>query len=111
MKRMDLKLKKNGIIKQITKKVGATMFERKKYLKWIDEVRDTEFIKVITGVRRSGKSMLLKMVEQKLLESGVLTSQIVFLNFESAAFDMIKNNADLKTIEVIHVVDFLWEEV
>ena len=87
------------------------MFERKKYLKWIDEVRDTEFIKVITGVRRSGKSMLLKMVEQKLLESGVLTSQIVFLNFESAAFDMIKNNADLKTIEVIHVVDFLWEEV
>lgn len=72
------------------------MFERKKYLKWLDEAKDTEFIKVITGVRRSGKSMLLKMIEQKLLESGVSKLQIVFLNFESTEVDHIKNNTDLK---------------
>jgi len=72
------------------------MFERERYIKWFKEVKGTEFIKVITGVRRSGKSMLLKMIEQKLFESGVSKSQIVFLNFESSEVDHIKNNADLK---------------
>ena len=72
------------------------ILERKKYLKWVAEVKDTEFIKVITGVRRSGKSMLLKMIEQKLLESGVPKSRIAFLNFESSELDHIRNDADLK---------------
>jgi len=72
------------------------MFERKQYSKWIEMVRNTEFIKVITGVRRSGKSMLLRMIEQKLLERGIQQSQIVLLNFENPQLDAIKTHQDLK---------------
>ena len=73
------------------------MFVRERYMGWIKIAINTEFVKVITGVRRSGKSMLLRMVEQQLYDEGVLPSQIIFLNFESAAVDEIKNYQALKT--------------
>ena len=59
------------------------------------DAKDTEFIKVITGVRRSGKSTLLLMFKEYLLNSGVLEKNIIYINFESAIFDDIKNYKDL----------------
>jgi hypothetical protein len=44
---------------------------------------DTEFIKVITGVRRSGKSYLLLMIKNMLLERGVKEQCIIYINFEN----------------------------
>ena len=93
------------------------MVVREKYLAWIKNAIDTEFIKVITGVRRSGKSMILKMIEQKLLERGVTEAQIVFLNFESAELDHIKTNSDLKdyvkslTLPSNKKIYFLFDEI
>jgi len=93
------------------------MVERKKYLNWIDEVLDTEFIKVISGVRRSGKSMLLKATQQKLLERGIMASKIVFINFESAHFDHIKTSDHLKNyiedleLNLLEKVYFLFDEI
>lgn len=48
--------------------------------------QDTEPVKVVTGIRRCGKSSLLKLMVQHLLESGVSREQIVEMNFESHAF-------------------------
>ena len=53
------------------------------YLKKLIAFQDTEPVKVITGIRRSGKSSLLKLMIQHLLDSGVSAEQIVEMNFES----------------------------
>ncbi len=71
------------------------MIIRKKYLNRLIEAKDTEFIKVITGVRRSGKSMLLLMFKEYLLENGVSEKNIIHINFESAIYDEIKDYKDL----------------
>ena len=42
---------------------------------------NTKFIKIITGVRRSGKSYLLLMIKDKLLSMGVDEDQIIYINF------------------------------
>ncbi len=57
--------------------------------------KDTEFIKVITGIRRSGKSTLLLMFKDYLLKNGVKQENIIHINFESGLYDNIKNYKDL----------------
>ena len=59
------------------------------------DAKDTDFIKVITGVRRSGKSTLLLMFRDYLLANGVKEENIVYINFESAKYDDIKDYKDL----------------
>ncbi len=44
---------------------------------------DKNLIKVLTGVRRSGKTVLLQQIQEYLLENGKISNQIVYLNFES----------------------------
>ena len=71
------------------------MIIREKYLKKMIDAKDTDFIKVITGVRRSGKSTLLLMFRDYLLANGVKEENIVHINFESAKYDDIKDYKDL----------------
>ena len=71
------------------------MIIREKYLKKMIDAKDTDFIKVITGVRRSGKSTLLLMFRDYLLANGVKEENIVYINFESAKYDDIKDYKDL----------------
>jgi len=59
------------------------MILRERYLEKLAKYINTEFIKVITGVRRSGKSYLLRMLKEELLQRGIPEEQIIFLNFES----------------------------
>jgi len=54
-------------------------------------LKDNSLVKVITGVRRCGKSSLLDLFEQHLLESGVNSSSIIRMNFESMEFDDIRD--------------------
>ena len=58
------------------------MISRGKYLDWIDEFRDKPLVKVLTGLRRSGKSTILDMFMARLENEGVATSRIVKINFE-----------------------------
>jgi predicted AAA+ superfamily ATPase len=58
------------------------MIIRKQYIEQLERLRDTNLIKVLTGVRRCGKSTVMQMFRDSLLDSGVQESQIVFLNFE-----------------------------
>lgn len=71
------------------------MILRQNYLNRLIEAKDTEFIKVITGVRRSGKSTLLIMFKDYLLDNNVNKNNIIHINFESAMFDEIKDYKDL----------------
>ena len=56
------------------------------YMRKLMAFQDTEDVKIITGIRRCGKSSLLKLMVQHLRESGVDASQIVEMNFESMQF-------------------------
>ncbi len=71
------------------------MIIRERYLKKIIAAKDTEFIKVITGVRRSGKSTLLLMLKDFLINDGVKEDNIIYINFESAMYDDIDDYKDL----------------
>ena len=71
------------------------MIIRENYLKKMIEAKDTEFIKVITGVRRSGKSTLLLMYKEYLLNTNIDDNNIIYINFESAKYDDIKSYKDL----------------
>ncbi len=56
------------------------------YLNKIIAFQDTEPVKVVTGIRRCGKSSLLKLVKRHLIETGISDDQILEINFESHAF-------------------------
>ena len=60
--------------------------KRDLYLKKLIAFQDTELIKVVTGIRRCGKSSLMKLMVQHLRENGVQPEQIVQMNFESMEF-------------------------
>lgn len=71
------------------------MIIRENYLKKMIDAKDTDFIKVITGMKRTGKSTLLLMFRDYLLANGVKEENIVHINFESAKYDDIKDYKDL----------------
>lgn len=71
------------------------MLKRDKYLDQLIEVKDLNLIKVITGVRRCGKSTLLLQYKDYLLENGIKDSDILYMSFESAEWYEIKDYKDL----------------
>ncbi|WP_338350380.1 ATP-binding protein [Enterococcus faecalis] len=66
------------------------MFQRPIYLNQLIQFKDSDFIKVITGVRRSGKSVLLMLFKEYLLEEDVSEDHIIYMNFESFEYQTIK---------------------
>lgn len=71
------------------------MLIREKYLNALIESKDLNLIKVIVGVRRSGKSTLLLQYKDYLLTQKIKKANIIYMNFESADFYDIKNYNDL----------------
>lgn len=69
----------NNIIMDIQQK---DFIERKQYMQQLRNLKDQNIIKVITGVRRCGKSTLLIMFANDIIKGGVDTNQIQFYNFE-----------------------------
>lgn len=66
--------------------------QRKEFLERLSSFKDKQLIKVITGIRRCGKSTLLRQWQKMLLEDGVEEKQIVFINFEDYEFKSLRNN-------------------
>lgn len=64
---------------------------RKQYLKEVDSVLGVPVIKVITGMRRVGKSTLLKQIQEMLIEKGVSPQHIISINFEWLEFEEQKD--------------------
>ena len=67
------------------------MIKRTEYLEKLKKVRDMQIIKVITGVRRCGKSTLLSQFRDFLIESDIMKEQIIFINFEDLKFEHLKD--------------------
>ena len=71
------------------------MITRSEYLNQLISFRDKQIIKVITGIRRCGKSTLLDLYRDILLESGVNDDQIITINFEDAEFEDLMDRKSL----------------
>jgi len=72
------------------------MIKRETYLSRIRPFIGNELIKVLTGIRRSGKSVMLSLIQDELVESGVNRGQFIFLNFENMS------NVHLFTSTALH---------
>lgn len=68
------------------------MIKRKFYLEKIVKLIDTEDIKVITGVRRCGKTVLLKQIIDELENRGIASENIIYMSFESSKYKNIRND-------------------
>ena len=98
------------------------LIERKEYLNKLEAWKNKRLIKVITGVRRCGKSTLMEMFQEQLKKEGVAESQILSVNFEDYDFYDLRDPAQLHAYiqeridagsmnyifldEVQHVADF-----
>ncbi len=71
------------------------MVERKEYLDQLWAWKDEQQIKVVTGIRRCGKSVLLEQYQQKLLAEGVAPEQIISINFENLDYEPLKDYMEL----------------
>jgi len=67
------------------------MVLRPNYIEKILPFIDTPFVKVLSGVRRCGKSTILKMIMAELMKRGVLAEQIITYNFDSMQHEEIKS--------------------
>lgn len=72
------------------------MLIREKYLSEIRDFYDeTSLIKIIYGLRRSGKSVILTQIMDEIRQKGINDEQIIYINFESLDYSFIKNAKDL----------------
>ena len=69
--------------------------KREKYLSILRNFKDKQIIKVVTGIRRCGKSTLLELFREELQENGVRDEQIIFINFENADFEELQDRKKL----------------
>lgn len=72
------------------------MIKRELYMKRIRPFIGTEIIKVMTGIRRCGKSVMLELIKQELVESGVCESNFISINFEDMRY------SHLQTARALH---------
>ena len=72
------------------------MIKRELYMSRIRPFIGTELVKVMTGIRRCGKSVMLELIKQELTESGVSPTQFVSINFEDMSY------SHLQTAQALH---------
>lgn len=93
------------------------MFQRPVYLNQLIKFKDSDFIKVITGVRRSGKSVLLMLYKEYLKNENVKDDHIIYMNFESYDYqtitteDKFRRKLDQLIPEDNDKVYFLFDEI
>ena len=67
------------------------MIVRERYMQPVRDFMDKPVVKIITGMRRSGKSGLLELTRQELLARSVNGQNIIFINFESLRYEALRN--------------------
>lgn len=65
---------------------NVLMIKREMYMKQIRPFMGTDLVKVMTGIRRSGKSVMLELIRKELLESGIKPEQFITINFEDMSY-------------------------
>ena len=72
------------------------MIKRENYMKRIRPFMNNDLIKVLTGIRRSGKSVMLELIKAELISSGINSNQFISINFEDMRY------SNLHTGYVLH---------
>lgn len=67
-----------------------SLIQREQYLDFLRRHKDQDVIKVVSGVRRCGKSTLFELFKQELLASGVKANQIISINFEDLEYEPLQ---------------------
>lgn len=81
------------------------MKNRDYYLNKLIQYKDNEFVKVITGVRRSGKSSLLQLFKEYLLGQNIPKDNIIEINYEKFIFEELKDGKKLHEYLLDRIVD------
>lgn len=81
------------------------MIERAEYINELKKFKDKDLIKVVTGIRRCGKSTILEMFRKYLLENEIEEKQIISINLEDLRYNFIKTYMDLYTYVVDNLVE------
>ena len=63
-----------------------TLINRPEYLNQLIQSKDVDLIKIITGIRRCGKSSLLDLFHQYLSDNGIADTNIIHMNLESLRY-------------------------
>ena len=79
--------------------------KRETYLSQIRPYYEADLIKVITGVRRSGKSVLLESIRDELIENGINNDHIIYINLEDMDYEYILTASDLNSEIKNHIND------
>ena len=87
------------------------LIERKAYLEQLTMWREEEMIKVVTGVRRCGKSTLFDLYIDKLKAEGVKEEQIIFINLEDQDFSELLDYKKLHDYVITHMQKDKWTYV
>lgn len=66
------------------------LIQREQYLEFLRRHKDQDVIKVVSGVRRCGKSTLFELFKQELLASGIKANQIISINFEDLEYEPLQ---------------------
>lgn len=93
---MDRKEKVKAKWMNMEKEREIFMIKRERYMSRIRPFIGGELIKIMTGIRRCGKSVMLELIKEELLASGVLASQFISINFEDMRY------AHLLTAKALH---------
>lgn len=77
--------------------------ERTEYLEWLKRWKEQQIIKVVSGVRRCGKSTLFEIYKDWLKNNGVENEQIIGINFEDIDFEHLTEYHSLYNLSLIHI--------
>ena len=67
------------------------MLKREMYLSRIRGFYESDLVKILVGIRRCGKSVILKQIMQELKEKGIDESHIIYINFELIEFEELQD--------------------
>lgn len=81
------------------------MIDRNEYLKQLIDLKDTSVIKVITGIRRCGKSTLFELYIEYLKNQGIEPEQILQINFESLEYEDLLDYKKLYRFVLAYIVE------
>ncbi len=71
------------------------LIDRYEYISWLERWQDKQIIKVVSGVRRCGKSTLFDLFKKQLLATGTAEKQIISINFEAIEFEDLRDYKSL----------------
>lgn len=81
------------------------MLKRELYLKQIRDFYDSNLIKILVGIRRSGKSVILQQVMQELKEKGIDNQHIIYINFEFIEYEELTDYKKLNAYIKEKIID------